>query len=101
MSLPLDLGYNLLASSIKLRESLMLAGRGSRQLGYMPLSESEVARLLVALANSQPIPEVVGGPLPQPERFLTPVFDDLCGAAGRPPYRPIWLRPAPPRGGGA
>ena len=46
-------GYASTASPAALRELLTAAGRGSRVFGLLPLSEPEVAVLLVALGGSR------------------------------------------------
>jgi len=49
----MDVGYSCTATAVTFRETLAGIGRGSRVYGLMPLSEAEVARILVAMGNSR------------------------------------------------
>ena len=97
LTMALDLGYACTASPQALREALSAVGRGHAARAYgmayglTPLTEPEVARLLVACGNSLNISALAGHeggaapPSVNPAAALGPVFDALAGAVGRPP----------------
>jgi len=83
-----DCGYSATASPLALRESLSAVGRGTRSYNFVPLSEPEVARMLVAMgvssaASAQLV--IAGAPRPPPPvQAFGLVLDSFAVAAGRP-----------------
>jgi hypothetical protein len=90
----MDVGYACTATPAAFREVLAACRRGSRKFGFIPLTEPEVARLLVAMGNSLNLfvlgahdatvgPTAVSG-ASNPTAAVGPVLDTLAVAAGSP-----------------
>lgn len=95
----MDLSYNCTANPLAFRDALAKVGRGSRVFNLAPLSEGEVARLLVAMGAS--LPHAAGAPGIPPDApssaaaGLGPVIDALAAAVKLPP---VWAGGALYRG---